>query len=464
MLETQKGKLVRLAGDIIKYGVNPADITIVMPDPKNPLKYLVQEGNRRTTILKLLNNPDLADKRFKFIHSPRFKELTGEFAVNPITELHCVVYHAKEDTDHWVQLKHTGNNEGIGTESWDAQQAARFAGEQTGRPSEALQVIDYLSASPTFDITIKARLDEVNSSTLQRLLGTKAVKEFLGVKLHKRALYASLIPTELEKGLGKIVADILAGLSARDMDKKSHREEYIWSLIEEHTPDTSKVTEKDWALNAPQDAVPAAEPEHKAGAGSPRSGPVGVTNSESGDEVDNDNGSEASDSPPNQTAAESGGGDTKSTRSNRLSTDRETLLPRKFVANIQNNRANKIYRELKKLNVNDFENATGVLFRVFVEVSTDIYIEKHVSSIVVHENSKLRQKVEAVARHMEDSGFSDKHKLKGVRTAVNSEHNVLSIHTFNAIVHNPAYSPDALSLKKGWDNIEPYMEALWQQA
>lgn len=170
MLETQKGKLVRLAGDIISHGINPADITIVTPDPKNPLKYLVQEGNRRTTILKLLNNPDLADKRFKFIHSSRFKELTDKFSSDPITELHCVIYPTKGDTDHWVQLKHTGNNEGIGTESWDAQQAARFAGEQTGRPSEALQIIDYLSASPTFDSIIKAKLDEVNSSTLQRLL------------------------------------------------------------------------------------------------------------------------------------------------------------------------------------------------------------------------------------------------------------------------------------------------------
>lgn len=177
--------------------------------------------------------------------------------------------------------------------------------------------------------------------------------------------------------------------------------------------------------------------------------------------ADNNNGGVVDGNLPNQ-PAEGVDSSAKPTRSNRLSTDRETLLPRKFVANISNSRANKIYRELKKLNVNDFENAAGVLFRVFVEVSTDLYIDKHASSITMHVNSKLRQKVEAVAKHMEDSGFSDKYKLKGVRTAVNSEHNVLSIHTFNAIVHNPDYSPDALSLKKAWDNIEPYMEALWQ--
>lgn len=463
MLETQKGKLVRLAGDIMKHGVNPADITIVTPDTKNPLKYLVQEGNRRTTILKLLNNPDLADKQFKFIHSSRFKELADEFASNPITELHCVVYPAKEDTDHWVQLKHTGNNEGIGTESWDAQQAARFAGEQSGRPSEALQVIDYLSTSPTFDAVIKAKLDDVNSSTLQRLLGTKAVKEFLGIKLSKGVLYASLIPTEFERGVGKIVSDILTGMSARDMDKKSHREEYIWSFDEEYTPDTSKVTEKDWALNTPQDAVPAAETGPNTGTGSLGNGPDGVTTSKTKDAPNNGSGKEAGGSPSNQPVAGSGSDSNTSTRSNRLSTDRETLLPRKFVANIQNNRANKIYRELKKLNVNDFENASGVLFRVFVEVSTDIYIDKQALS-TVNKNSKLRHKVEAVAKHMETSGFSDQYKLKGVRNAVSNDHIILSIHTFNAIVHNPDYSPDALSLKKAWDNIEPYMEALWQHA
>lgn len=55
MVEDQKEKLSTLAEHIIDNGLNPTDIILVRPFQK---QWLVLEGNRRVTALKLVNEPD----------------------------------------------------------------------------------------------------------------------------------------------------------------------------------------------------------------------------------------------------------------------------------------------------------------------------------------------------------------------------------------------------------------------
>ena len=53
----QKEKLLFLLRDIIKNGLNPSDIPIVMPDKDRVNGYIVLEGNRRIAALKLFMKP-----------------------------------------------------------------------------------------------------------------------------------------------------------------------------------------------------------------------------------------------------------------------------------------------------------------------------------------------------------------------------------------------------------------------
>ena len=205
----------------------------------------------------MLRNTELADEKFKNIHSTRFRKLSEEFTKNSINELYCVVYDEKEDTRHWVKIKHTVGNKGVGTESWNAQQSTRFFADETGKLSEALQIIDFLTVSDTFDISLKNSLSNVNISTLERLIGSKVAKIFLGVYLKKGYLYSSIHnhKIEIERGLKKVVIDLLEGLTARDLDKKGDREKYIEAFTTEYTPDYSKKTISEWPLNSPEKSV-----------------------------------------------------------------------------------------------------------------------------------------------------------------------------------------------------------------
>ena len=77
MIEDQGDKLYSLVDDIVTNGLSPVDLIIVTPN-EDSNKYVVLEGNRRITSLKLLNNPTLIDdkysplrKKFLFLKSSK---------------------------------------------------------------------------------------------------------------------------------------------------------------------------------------------------------------------------------------------------------------------------------------------------------------------------------------------------------------------------------------------------------
>lgn len=61
MIDDQKEKLSTLAEHIIDNGLNPTDIILVRPHQG---QWLVLEGNRRVTALKLVNEPGLIPTQY----------------------------------------------------------------------------------------------------------------------------------------------------------------------------------------------------------------------------------------------------------------------------------------------------------------------------------------------------------------------------------------------------------------
>jgi hypothetical protein len=57
MIDDQKQKLVRLARDLMEVGPSPGEPVWVTKDGKNRGQYIILEGNRRVTALKLRKIP-----------------------------------------------------------------------------------------------------------------------------------------------------------------------------------------------------------------------------------------------------------------------------------------------------------------------------------------------------------------------------------------------------------------------
>lgn len=112
-------QLLALARDLIDRGeTNPTELPIVMKDGS---KYIVLEGNRRFAALKLLGDPNLADNP---TYLAAFERLKKRAKQAPKT-IYCAVAKGRTDADHWITLRHTGANEGVGVRVWNAEQNAR---------------------------------------------------------------------------------------------------------------------------------------------------------------------------------------------------------------------------------------------------------------------------------------------------------------------------------------------------
>ena len=110
-------QLIALARDLVDMGVtNPAELPILVRAGR---KYLVLEGNRRFAAMKLLADPKLANLPE---HQAAFKRI-AERGKPPTTVYSCVAP-SREEADHWIMLRHTGANNGVGTKRWSAEQTA----------------------------------------------------------------------------------------------------------------------------------------------------------------------------------------------------------------------------------------------------------------------------------------------------------------------------------------------------
>lgn len=411
MVNDQSDKIYNLAKDIVNIGMlNPSELIIVTPSENDKKLYVVLEGNRRVTALKILSNPAIISTSHLAFYR-KLKPLADKFKSKPITEVVCSVFNDAEEANKWIKLKHTGENEGVGVVRWDAQQVARFEERIDGTSPIALQAIDFIRKESSVSDNLKNKLKEVPSTNLDRLLRDKSVQSLIGLSIKDNRLQTNLKRKEIVKGLTKIITDLVEKkIKVKDIYTKEDRERYVESFKPTEVPDKKQRERTSWELVSTSNTA------------KPR---------------------------------------TKATSKGAMVKDRDTLIPKDCILQITDVRLTKVYKELRRLEVSNYENAVGVLFRVFIELSIDAYLDKYpIKNITV--NSKLKQKVIDVTLHMEESGVSKKNELKGIRSAVNNQHDMLSMDTFNAYVHNRHLSPIAKNLITSWDNIQSFITKLWQ--
>ncbi|MBM9547409.1 hypothetical protein JWG40_10300 [Leptospira sp. 201903074] len=416
MIDEQEDKILALANHIIIKGLNPSDLCIVTPHETEKGKYNVLEGNRRVATLKLLSNPlDINIEKKSFLN--KMKKLHELFKKNPILSISCIVFKDPKDAIEWIKLKHTGENEGVGTVRWDAQQVARFDERIEGKSSISLQAIDFLKKSNLVEKELKGKLKSVPSSSLDRLLRDPSVQDVVGIKISNGNIQTELKEEEVIKGLQKIVSDLAdKKIKVKDIYEKKDREKYLLEHFKKtHIPDKKNISTKPWEL---------------------------VSNSTTS------TGTVISKAFKKVT---------------KTSYDRKNVIPKDCIITIGNKekRIHQIYLELRNLVTADFVNSSAVLLRVFIELSLDAFIEnKKLSGI--SKNDELHKKADKVAQFLEDNQFMNKHELKAIRIAASSQNSILSVNTFHSYVHNRHFIPSPRDINVAWDNLQLFIQKLWE--
>lgn len=415
MIVDQSEKIHKLSKHIIQNGVNPSELVITKKEKNG--RFTVLEGNRRVIALKLLSNPEILDDNEFKKEKQKFKDLHLEFAKNPITELECIVFESEEEAEEWIKLKHTGENEGVGTVRWNAQQVARFEEKVSKKRSATLDLIRFLSESNLIDEKDKALLKNVPVSSLERLITDKNVQELVGFVIENNKVKSVLPEKEVIKGFLKIIRDLAEKtIKVKDIYSKEDRGKYLESFKKEDIPEKNEVYDKPW-------------------------------------NVDADSGNNKVSNNPKSIPKK---------RSKPLTINRKNVIPRSCILKISDTRINTIYRELKNLDCENFTNSASVIFRVFVELTLDAYIEdRQLTTVSI--NSKLSTKIEKIVENLKDKSLINDPQAKGILNLAKTPHSFFSVNTFNAYVHNKDFNPLSKDLKITWDNIQFFIEVIWSE-
>lgn len=408
-------KLTNLADDIAEKGLNPSELPLVTPSEEKGM-YIVVEGNRRIAALKLTTSLHLMTSiGLPKNLSDRFKTIHHRSASSLPREINCSII-SREDANHWISLKHTGENDGVGIVMWDGIARHRFR-----KSSPALQAIELVEESDFLDKETRKNLGKISITNVERLLGTPEARKALGVDVKNGQL---IIVAEENEALGRlamVVSEVAnKKIKVTNLDSKDQRVAYAQEIASRQFPTKG--------INA------------------------GIGGSGAGN---------ASTTPKPATSVR------------RIGPDRKMLIPRLLKLTIPQARINRIYHELQKLTVDEYVNCCAVMFRVFIELSIDHYAQQQKISLKTTPHKKsgsqspqpkdmtLREKTKTVAQYLEDNNLLDKHQLQGIRSLHANRFHVLSVDSMNAYIHNKDYNPTATDLKANWDSIQVFVQGLW---
>lgn len=413
LAEQQGDRLLNLAEDIVESGLDPLARPAIVPTDDRRRRYVVIEGNRRVLALKALDTPALISPALSSSQHKRLNALSERYANSPIDTVSCALFTSDDEIRHWMELRHTGQNEGVGLVEWGADEKDRF-GARHGTRSAAGQILDFVEKRDLLSQEAKESSIGVLTS-VRRLIGTPAVREAIGLEVTQGQVYSRYPGPEVAKPLSYIVEQMKTReIHVGDIYTAEQRRAYAESIPAEYRPDERTRLDQPIALHTVESAQPEPAPRKK---GRRRKSPA----------------------------------------------ERTAIIPRDCDLDIDTPRINYLYSELSSLSVDSYPNVCSVALRVFLELSVDAYVSRNaLLSEDQIRNKPLAKRLKEVASHLSAQGEIDQRlKVAMDRVADSSQLLSPSAITFNQYVHNYYVHPTASELRAAWDELQPLFEKVW---
>lgn len=385
----------KLARDIVK-SERVYEPPLVCPDGEN---FIVLDGNRRTTCLKLLASPKRApDAELQEFFTALRKNWIGNFP----THVSCQVEIDHDVIEEILFRRHTGSQGGIGQSNWTDRMKANFINRtgKGGRLNVADAVEEQLRKAGLLSLNT-----QIPRSNFNRLLSSEAYRNRVGITTSKGRFEFIRREDVALKALARI---------AHDMVNKRKTLDDVWDADRK-----SKYLDE---LEV-QGLLPTAADVLIPSQNTAQAQPVIAT--------------------------------TKSASIRSKAVKRATLIPQENYGVVWSGhlqRQKEIWTELQyKLKLEDHPNAIAVLCRVLLELSIDNYINKS-QSIKFTAGDSLVKKLISVAEKLHDDGKIDKNYLQIVRKSRNMD-DIVSVDTLNKYIHSSNLAPSAVHLTALWDTF-----------
>ena len=385
---------------------------------ENDGKYIVLEGNRRLTAYKLLSNPELTNE-------PELKTyLIGQKSKINISNnflLECLTTKEKDEAYRYIDRKHVNGNNEV---NWQDSERAHYNVRRGSKNINELLKIGITKIVRELDLPNEMK-DQILGTgyvtTFFRIITTVPAKKEYGYNIEADGSLTIKDPHFKEK-LKIIIFSVLnkkdiSGniIDSRSLNKSEKIEEFIKSV---KITDVDAVN-KEIQINTKENIFGEKQ--------------VTVTNG-------------------------------KKQKVLPKSTDRIYLIPSSCRLTIEEAKINNIYLELKNdLTLDNspkaVPNAAGVLFRVFLEISIDYFLEKE--GLNLPQDTKLSGKITKCSEILEANYSATKKQLTNIRKVATDKAHILGIQNFHDYVHSYKTQPSSMDLKLKWDNLEEFFQILW---
>jgi hypothetical protein len=372
---------------------------LVSPEGK---KFIVFDGNRRVTCLKLLADSRRAPtvELQTFFHEQREK-WTGQFP----TSILCQVEADRDRVDDILFRRHTGSQNGVGQSTWDDRMKDNFI-ERTGKGG-GLNVADEIEKRLATAKLLPSRR-KIPRSVLNRLLSAETFRNRVGITVRRGRFELTHEEPVVVSALARIADDLShRRVVLGDLWDVDGKRKYLDDLDREGVLPTTA-----HALTKPK---PAASPTPTPAAPRPVPAPR----------------------PAARTA---------------LIPDADYGIA--WPGRLQRHHA--IWHELQlSLTLADHPNAISVLFRVLLELAIENYIQQ-IGVAAVHPNDKLAVRAVKVGDDLRANGKITA-KYHGEIKKLTQNDVLLSMDTLNRYVHSPNFAPSPEHLRAMWDALAEFI-------
>lgn len=226
-------KIVNLARDIVRRGLDPSSPLLVVQDGEY---FVALEGNRRVAALLLLTDPTriaLSNRDLAAFRELQTEERTPQ-------EVPCVVFDDRFEADHWIELKHTGENDGIGVVRWGTPEQNRFRRARGSQVDIAMQFCEAMRRIFPRDnafLTDVAAVEATNSTTLGRVLANPGRRSRFGFERKEGELLLRVDPRTALPILRRLYRDLASGeQTATHLRDGVYMQQYMDRIESEEAP------------------------------------------------------------------------------------------------------------------------------------------------------------------------------------------------------------------------------------
>lgn len=432
---------LNLLKDIAAQGLSPEHVLV----SKNAEgKWVVRDGNRRTTALKLLNRPEqcLPDQQLEQIVRRVAQGANGSIP----SVLNCLACDDESAIMAYLERKHTGENAGIGQRTWSALLKSLFNLHvgTTDANKRAAQLVLWVEGH---GLRVD---DDFPITNLSRAL-TAETLELVGFGILNDKLIPTLPVPQAYALAARVISDVASG---RVHVRRDDSEGSIYSTAAQLA----------YFQRVRTEVGPAIDRENTASGGS---GPALPEEASAPPRPDGRNapGGRSQEDPPSPPDADDDPAPPSPGRRPSApatpSWERPCLFPRKhpgFGIPVGHTKVSNIITELRNLKVKETPLAVAMVFRTLVELSEDHYRTKH----QISDGDTFTKRIARAADHMSTAGTLSDDQHQVVIRRSREDGGIMHATTLHKYVHSPDFHPNYQTLNSLWDELGCFVAACWR--